>query len=124
MKSRTLGALVVSALAVAATAASPGASPAITSEAHPETLAHARKIRVDINARYRRVPERRLAVIEATTTDAIESFTLLTPDLLGARRESSQPTTGSTSPSAPRAPPAPIRLVALPGPPQTFFPAG
>jgi hypothetical protein len=83
--SRTLVALVVSALAVGATAAGPGATPAITSETHPETLAHARKIRVDINARYRRVPERRLAVIEATTTDVIESFTLLTPDLLRAR---------------------------------------
>lgn len=85
MTSRALVALVVSALTVGAAAASPGATPAITSESHPETLAHARKIRVDINARYRRAPERSLAVIEATTTDVIESFTLLTRDLLGAR---------------------------------------
>ena len=81
---RTLVALAVSALAVGAAAANPSAAPATTSEAQPEPLALAREIRVEINARYRRVPPR-LDVTEATTTGVIESFTLLTPDLVEAR---------------------------------------
>ena len=81
----TLVALVVSAVAVGAGAENSGAAPATTSDPQLETLAHAREIRKEINARNRRVRAPWLAVTEATTTGVIESFTLLTPDLLEAR---------------------------------------
>ena len=51
----------------------------------PKTLARARTIRAEVDARYRLVPGNGLAVTEASTTGVIESFTLLTSDLLGAR---------------------------------------
>jgi hypothetical protein len=81
----TLVALAVSTLAVGACAANSGAAPATTSDPQLETLAHAREIRVEINARNRGVRARTPAVTEATTTGVIESFTLLTPDMLEAR---------------------------------------
>jgi hypothetical protein len=45
-------------------------------------LARARAIRAEIDARYRLLPGRGLAVTEATTTGVVESFTLVTSDLL------------------------------------------
>lgn len=51
----------------------------------PVTLARAQTIRVELDARYRLLPDRKLAVTEATPTGVIESFTLLTADLLESR---------------------------------------
>lgn len=56
-----------------------------TASAEPETLARARTIRAQLDARYRLVPSRGLAVTEASTTGVVESFTLVTSDLLGVR---------------------------------------
>ncbi len=69
--------LVAAAVALTAEAASTASSPA------PGTLVHARQIRVQTDVRYRRSAG--LAVTEASSTSVIESFTLLTPDLLGLR---------------------------------------
>lgn len=53
----------------------------VASTLEPRSLARAQSIRAQLDARYRIVPGRGLAVTEATATDVIESFTLLTPDL-------------------------------------------
>ena len=58
---------------------------AATAESMPVRLAHARTIRVDVNARARRLPGARLAISEPTPTDVVESFMLLSPDLLETR---------------------------------------
>ena len=73
-----VAALTACATATAAAAASPRAS-----APEPGTLLRARAIRVQTDARYRRVAG--LAVTEASSTSVIESFTLATSDLLGAR---------------------------------------
>ena len=44
----------------------------------PAALTHAVVIRAEVDARYRLVPGRKLAVTEATSTAVVESFTLLT----------------------------------------------
>jgi hypothetical protein len=73
-------------LAVGAVAALPAQASSTASALKPRSLVRAQTIRADVNARYRVLPGRRgLAVTEATSTDVVESFTLLTPDLLGAR---------------------------------------
>lgn len=51
----------------------------------PRSLSRAQVIRTQIDARYRGLPGRGLAVTEATSTRVVESFTLLTPDLLETR---------------------------------------
>ena len=43
----------------------------------PDTLTRAKAIRAEVNARYRRVPGRKLLVSEASATGVIESFTLI-----------------------------------------------
>jgi hypothetical protein len=48
----------------------------------PGSLARAQKIRAQLDARYQVLPPRGLAVTEATSTGAVESFALLSPDLL------------------------------------------
>lgn len=70
---------------VDAAAGSSVATPAIESRPEPQALAQARVIRAEVNARYRLVPGRKLAVTEATTTSVVESLTLLT-DLFQAPR--------------------------------------
>jgi hypothetical protein len=45
----------------------------------PGALSHARSIRAEVNARYLRVPRRRLVVTEATTMGVVDSLTLLDP---------------------------------------------
>ena len=65
----------VSALALPAFGSSPR-SPNETT-----TLARADVIRDDLNARYRRLPGRRLVITEASSTSVVESFTLLSSDL-------------------------------------------
>ena len=56
-----------------------GSSPRLPNES--TTLARAEGIRDELNARYRRLPGRRLIVTEASSTNVVESFTLLSSDL-------------------------------------------
>ena len=82
--------LLVTAVAGAMLVASPAATlpaQASSSESAPEpkSLAHARTIRAQVDARYRVMPGRGLAVTEATSTGVVESFALLTQDLLETR---------------------------------------
>jgi hypothetical protein len=67
----------------AAVATSAQASPA-TPSLEPQALAGAETIRAQVDARYRRLRPG-LAVTEASSAGVVESFTLLTPDLLEAR---------------------------------------
>jgi hypothetical protein len=71
--------LLLATLGLVATgaAAFTAAAPATASELDPKALARARVIRADVDARYRLVPGRRLAVTEATTTGVVESLTLV-----------------------------------------------
>jgi hypothetical protein len=71
--------LLLATLGLVATGggAFPAAAPATASELDPKALARARVIRADVDARYRLVPGRRLAVTEATTTGVVESLTLV-----------------------------------------------
>jgi hypothetical protein len=69
-----------------------GALPALSAHASPtasmlerRSLERAQTIRAQVDARYRALPRRGLAVTEATSTGVFESFALLTPDFLGAR---------------------------------------
>jgi hypothetical protein len=80
-------ALAIAALAtlVSAAAASTVAAPTMESRHEPQILAQARVIRAEVNARYRLMPGRKLAVTEATTTSVVESLTLIT-DLFKAPR--------------------------------------
>ena len=79
-----IGALIASAVACAAAAAPAPASPTV-STLEPRSLARAQTIQARLDARYRLLPAGGLAVTEATSTGVVESFTLLTPDLLEAR---------------------------------------
>lgn len=74
------GVLLAGGTITASVHASPTASPL-----EPRSLAHAQTIRAKLDARYRVLPGRGLAVTEATSTGVVESFTLLTPDLLETR---------------------------------------
>jgi hypothetical protein len=73
---RILVALATAAWAVGAAAAFPAPVSADLSPAQPGALAHAREIRAEVDARYRRPHGPRLAVTEASTTGVIDSFTL------------------------------------------------
>jgi hypothetical protein len=70
-----LGLIALSAGSVISAEASDGA-PAL----QPAALMRAKLIRAEVNARYRRVPRRKLVVTEASRAGVIESFTLLGPD--------------------------------------------
>jgi hypothetical protein len=75
---------VALALVVIATAAVTAASAVAGSNSlDPRALTQAQKIKVEITARY--VRGTKLAVTEASPAGVIESFLLLTPDLLGLR---------------------------------------
>jgi len=75
---------VALALAVAlVTAVTSTAAIAGSDSLDPRALAQARKIRGEVTARYARTLK--LAVTEASSTSVIESYLLLTPDLLGVR---------------------------------------
>jgi hypothetical protein len=54
-------------------------------ELEPRSLARAQTIRAQVDARFRAIPGRGLAVTEATSTGVVESFALLAPDLLETR---------------------------------------
>ena len=65
-------------IAVALPARGATAAPAL----EPRSLARAETIRAQLDARYRVLPRRGFAVTEATSTGVVESFALLSPDLL------------------------------------------
>ena len=71
--------------AAGAAAAFPAQAPSTASALEPRSLARAQAIRGQVDARYRLLPGRKLTVTEATSTRVVESFTLLTPDLLETR---------------------------------------
>jgi len=73
---KNLVALATAALAVCAGAALPVGASATSSPAEPQALGHARQIRAEVDARYRRPHGPKLAVTEASTTGVIDSFTL------------------------------------------------
>jgi hypothetical protein len=75
----------VALLAVATVTAFPVQASPTTSALEPWSLARAQSIRTQLDARYRVLAGRGLAVIEATSTGVVDSFALLTPDLLEAR---------------------------------------
>jgi hypothetical protein len=70
--------LGVAALAAGAVTAVPANSSATELAVAPEALTEARAIRAEVDARYRFLPGRKLAVTEATTTGVVETFTLVT----------------------------------------------
>jgi hypothetical protein len=72
------------ALAVG-TITSPAEGAVPTQSTSPATLSQARSIRAEINARIGLVSGAGLSVTEATSTDVLDSFTLLSADLLDAR---------------------------------------
>ena len=73
-------AVIVVAVGLApAVALSPASVSARPSALAPGALSHERSIRAEVNARYLRVPRRRLVVTEATTMGVVDSLTLLDP---------------------------------------------
>jgi hypothetical protein len=82
--------LLVSAAAAAMVAAAlgiggPAQASSTSSALEPPALARAEAIRAEMNTRYRLLAGPGLAVTEATSTGVVESFVLLTPDLLETR---------------------------------------
>ena len=77
--------LVLATLGVGAAALLPAHASATTSALEPKSLARAQTIRAQLDARYRVLPGRGLAITEATSTGVVESFALLTQDLLETR---------------------------------------
>jgi hypothetical protein len=73
---KILVALATAALAVGAAAALPAPVSADLSPPQPDALAHAREIRAEVDARYRRPHGPKLAVTEASSTGVVDSFTL------------------------------------------------
>jgi hypothetical protein len=74
---RTL-ALALATLVVGGVAAIPAHSSPSSPALEREALAHARVIRAEVTARYRRAPGRKLAVTEATPMGVVETITLIT----------------------------------------------
>lgn len=72
-------------LAVSAVTAFPVQASPTAAVLEPKSLQRAQTIRTQLDARYRVLPGRGLVVTEATSTGVVESFTLLTPDLLKTR---------------------------------------
>ena len=71
--------IIITGLAVVAASTAIAASSSLS----PVVLSHARAIKTEISTRYVRGPK--LRVTEASPTDVIESFLLLTADFLGLR---------------------------------------
>ncbi len=84
-KPRTAGILVVLVVLVVLAVGTATATAAAASGASPATLAHARTIRDEVNTRTALAAGTRLSVTEATFTDPLDSFTLLTQELLATR---------------------------------------
>jgi len=74
--SKNLVMLATATLAVGTAAALPAPVSANLSPTQPEALAHAREIRAEVDARYRRPHGAKLAVTEASRTGVVDSFTL------------------------------------------------
>jgi hypothetical protein len=79
--SAAAGAMVAAALATGL----PAQASSTASALEPVALARAQAIRAEMNARYRFPPGPGLAVTEVTPTGVVDSFALLTPDLLHMR---------------------------------------
>jgi hypothetical protein len=77
--------VAVALLAVATVTAFPVQASSTASAPERRSLSRAQTIRAQIDARYRGLPGRGLTVTEATSTGVVESFALLTPDLLETR---------------------------------------
>jgi hypothetical protein len=77
--------LVALLLLTATVATSTTRAASTASELTPQSLRHAQTIRIELDARYRTASRGGLAVTEASSTGVVESFTLVTSDLLGAR---------------------------------------
>jgi hypothetical protein len=76
---------VVASLVVPPAVALPAEASSSASVLPPSSLVQARKIRRQLDARYRAVPRRGLAVTEASSTAVIESFSLLPTDRIEPR---------------------------------------
>jgi len=76
---------VVASLVVPTATALPADASSGAPVLQPTSLARARTIRGQLDARYRVVPRRGLAVAEATSTAALESFSLLPADRIEPR---------------------------------------
>jgi hypothetical protein len=83
-----VGAVVGAILALAPIAALPAEAYSIDFSLEPKRLARAQRIRAEVDARYRALPVPGLAVTEASSTGVVESFALLTQDLLERRHVS------------------------------------
>ena len=79
---KTLVALV---LLTGVVATSTARASSAASELTPQSLRHAQTIRAELDVRYRAARRGGLAVIEASSTGVVESFTLVMSDLLGTR---------------------------------------
>ena len=79
-----VGLVVTLALACLGDISPSQASPA-TTDGLPGRLADARAIRAEVSARAQLLPGVKLVISEPTTTDVVESFVLLSPDLLETR---------------------------------------
>jgi hypothetical protein len=77
--------LVAFALLTAVVATSTARASSTASELTPQSLRQAQMIRAELDVRYRTPRRGGLAVTEASSTGVVESFTLVTPDLLDAR---------------------------------------
>jgi hypothetical protein len=77
--------VTVAILAAGVVAAYPAAAASTGSSLEPRSLARAQLIRTQIDARYRVLPGRGLAVTETSSTAIVEAFALASPDLLETR---------------------------------------
>jgi hypothetical protein len=69
------------ALAAGAVAAIPASASKSAPELHPRALLRAKAIRANVNARYRRLPGRKLAVTEVTSMGVVDSVSLIVDPL-------------------------------------------
>ena len=73
------------ALAAGAVAAIPASASKSAPELQPQALVRAKAIRTNVNARYRRLPGRKLAVTEVTSMGVVDSVSLIVDPLEPAR---------------------------------------
>jgi hypothetical protein len=69
------------ALAAGAVPAIPASAAKSAPELHPQALVRAKAIRTNVNARYRRLPGRKLAVNEVTSMGVVDSVSLIVDPL-------------------------------------------
>jgi hypothetical protein len=84
-RSTLAAAAAASAFAVGAIAAFPAPTSSTAPAPTPQSLTQAHAIGAQVGARYQHLSSGGLAVSEASSTGVLESFTLLTPDLLHKR---------------------------------------